>query len=130
MRVIFVGLHNKPGKRPLCISTKSGKLISRIINEGALKNYLKTNLFDVEYFPTERDEQVNLAFDWLKRVEPQEDDVLVLLGATVHNATPPNSSKELKIAHPASKRSHVAMNEYVSQTIERILSLLNTNHQQ
>ncbi len=30
-RIIFVGLHNKPHRTPLCASTKTGKLIQKII---------------------------------------------------------------------------------------------------
>jgi hypothetical protein len=45
MRVIFVGMHNKPGMEPLDSRTKSGKLIDRIINELPI-DCIKTNLYD------------------------------------------------------------------------------------
>jgi hypothetical protein len=126
MRIIFVGLHNKPGKIALCSSTKSGKLIDRII-----KNFgtecVKTNLYDVDYFPVDKAEQFNLAMDWWERVNPNEEDVIVLLGNATHKGfkcpfLPQFRPTVIKIAHPASKFSHDAMNEYVNSAVELILN--------
>ena len=101
---------------PLCSTTKSGKLIQRIIKEGGFTNVLKTNLYDVDYLPND-DERFMLGLDWVDRINPNEDDVLVLLGRFVQDHFPPHSSIELRIAHPASKRSHTEMDEYIYKTI-------------
>jgi len=123
-RVIFVGLHNKPGMKPLDSKTKSGKLIDRIIEKCSENgmNVLKTNLFDVDEMPTLK-EMNSLALDWIDRVPLFGDDVIVLLGAWVHSHFPPinhTTITPIKIAHPASKRSHEDMNLYVENTFKLI----------
>lgn len=122
-KIIFVGLHNKPDKMPLCKSTKSGKLIERIIDPLRHRGIkvLKTNLFDVDHVPN-RERMNELAFDWIERVKLFKDDIVVLLGQMVHDNFPDLPVKTIKIAHPASKRSHVEMDKYVSDTIDKIKS--------
>lgn len=130
-RVIFVGLHNKPNMMPLDSRTKSGKLIDRIIDPLRYNGLevVKTNLYDSDTLPEERRKD-DFKFDWIERVKLYKEDILVLLGAMVHNDFPKLPlAKTIKIAHPASKRSHVDMNEYVSTTVELILSLKTTNKQ-
>lgn len=123
-RVIFVGLHNKPGMKPLDSRTKSGKLIDRIIDQIRHNGMvvLKTNLYDVDYLP-EGKEKGELAFGWIERVELFKDDVIVLLGAMVHYDFPNLTLNNIiKVAHPASKRSHEKMNEYVDMTVAKLLT--------
>lgn len=122
-RVIIVGLHNKPGMKPLDSRTKSGKLIDRVIKE--LHNYqvVKTNLFDVDYFPTETMQQSELAFNWIERAGLNINDVVVVLGAATRKSFPPIPNKTIYIAHPASKRSHIEMNDYVTKTVFLIAEL-------
>lgn len=124
MRVIFVGLHNKPGKMPLCHSTKSGKLITRIINrlpKGIEK--LRTNLFEVDYLPID-DELYSLQDKWYWTYLPVDDDIIVLLGAMNHKLFAFKELNIIKIAHPASKRSHEAMSDYVDSAVAKILELI------
>ena len=112
-RIIFVGLHNKPEMKPLDILTKSGKLINRIIKE-LPQGYeiIKSNLFNVDYFPIKEDLH-QLAMEWYWTHLPVDTDIVVLLGATVHNNCPHQGANFLKVAHPASKRSHADMDDYV-----------------
>ncbi len=125
MKVIFVGMHNKPDKAPLCSSTKSGKLIDRIINELGKVNTMKTNLYDVEYFPTNEQEKYELAMKWGERIDYNADDVIVLLGAEVHvNYLDNICQNVIKIAHPSSKRSHKEMDDYVNSAVQRVKSKL------
>lgn len=124
-RVIFVGLHNKPGMKPLDSRTKSGKLIDRIIEQLRHKgmNILRTNLFDVDEVPAVS-EMDKLAFDWIERVELYKEDIIVLLGQMVHDNFPKIPLiKVIKVAHPASKRSHVDMNDYVDKTVNIITAM-------
>jgi len=122
-RVIFVGLHNKPGMKPLDSKTKSGKLIDRIIEKCRRHgmNVLKTNLFDIDRLPLKEEIQ-SLSFDWIERTELYKGDIIVLLGAMTHEHFPklPMDKTPIKVAHPASKRSHVEMDEYVEKTFELI----------
>ena len=121
MKIIFVGLHNKPGKAPLCYSTKSGKLIYRIVKEGGYDKWLKTNLYDTEYYPDREYRRYYTASYW-HRVKPRLSDVIVLLGAVVQKDFQylESHTRYVKIAHPASKRSHKAMDEYVADAIAQI----------
>lgn len=118
-RVIFVGMHNKPHKTPLCSSTKSGKLIDRIA-----KNFthIKTNLYDVDYYPKGIEEKYQLSCDWLYRINPGENEVVVLLGREVHDncVYEPLFKNVIKIPHPSSQRSHEQMDAYVLQAIKKI----------
>lgn len=123
-RIIFVGMHNKPGKMPLCSSTKSGKLIDRIIKQLRPYECLKTNLCDVEYLPTDLIEICKLRIDWHDKNHPEDWDIIILLGAWIHRNFLSDIPRTLKIAHPASKRSHIEIDDYVSKTTANILKLL------
>lgn len=124
MRIIFVGLHNKPHLTPLCGSTKTGKLINRVIK--ALDTdieIVKTNLFEVEYMPR-RGEFAILKDEWYWSHLPTDDDIIVLLGAMTHKEFDwEGVINVIKVAHPASKRSHIEMDSYVVDTVEKINSL-------
>lgn len=118
-------MHNKEDKLPLCGSTKSGKLIDRIIKELKPIECVKTNLYDVDYYPATADKW-SLAMNWNERIDAYWTDIIVLLGAEVHkNFIPLSFENIIKIAHPSSKRSRVAMDEYVLGTIEKIKDKLN-----
>lgn len=120
MRLIFVGMHHKPGKIALCSSTKSGKLVDRIA-EGF--THIKTNLYGVEYYPKTLSEKEELAYDWISRINPSESDIIVLLGAEVHKNFVHKSNRIIKIAHPTSQYSHEQMNEYVLKSRLKIQEL-------
>jgi hypothetical protein len=47
-RIIFVGIHNKPGMKPLDSRTKSGKIIDEVIRGLEGRECVKTNLFDCD----------------------------------------------------------------------------------
>lgn len=87
MRIIFVGIHNKPGMQPLDSKTKSGKIIDEIIK--LLHNIdiecIKINLYDCDYHPTNYIVQLNYQIDWLRKLKPQKYDLVVLLGKLVKN---------------------------------------------
>lgn len=124
IRVIFVGMHNKPEMKPLDILTKTGKLINRVV--GKLPDTLeivKTNLWDVDYYVTSDREKDDLHTNWWFQNLPEDDDIIVLLGATVHNEFRHNERNIIKVAHPASKRSHVEMDEYVVSVSNKIIDI-------
>lgn len=83
MRVFFVGIHHKDGKPALCSSTKSGKVIDKVISR--VKEYssniecVKTNLFNANFeLPT-----VEPVSHWSKRVGVRDHDIAILLGGKV-----------------------------------------------
>lgn len=124
MRVIFVGLHNKPDLNPLDSSTKSGRLIDRIIKklDSDLES-VKTNLFNVDYFGEIKD-SIKLQEEWYWTNLPTYEDIIVLLGAYVHKAFMYDLEYIIKVAHPASKNSHKEMNNYV----DYVSSMINEIH--
>ncbi len=122
-KIIFVGMHNKPMKKPLCSSTKSGKLVDKIAFGF---NHLKTNLYNVDYYPKTEDEKYTLACDWIRRIDVFPNDIIILLGAEVHeNFVFEHPGKIIKIPHPSSQRSHEQMSEYVLNARNKIETLLN-----
>ena len=127
MRIIIVGMHNKPSLMPLCSSTKTGKLIDRIINKLPPCRTMKTNLYDVEYCPKEWQEKQSLAIDWHHRIDSAESDLIILLGAEVHKNFLNTGLKVLKLTHPGARklRSHESMNEYVFKAVEEIKEIIN-----
>lgn len=125
MRIIFVGICNKPGLPPLAVGTKTGKLVSRIIGELPEKRpwILRTNLFEVEHLPS-GDEATSEKKKWLDKYHPEPDDIIVLLGQMTHCEFPEVKAKIIKVPHPASMRSHEQMNAYVERVSNAIKELL------
>lgn len=104
--------------------TRSGKMIDRVMAELKTvdRQVMKTNLFDVDYFPL-IEQRDSLIVDWYSRVEPTRNDILVLLGDSVHWNFPDTiiARKIIKVPHPSSPRSHEKMNAYVV----RVSTLIN-----
>lgn len=123
-RIIFVGMHRKPGKEPLDSSTKSGKIIDRIIEQisNSALVIVKSNLYDIERLP-EQEEKLLLKQQWLNTYRPQSIDTIVLLGAYVQQDFPTDVRVRnlVKIPHPASKRSEKETNEYIQRSVSLIL---------
>lgn len=120
MKIIFVGLHNKPNMQPLDSHTKTGKLLDRIIKELPRGiEIIKSNLFDVDYMPCSVD-FIKLIYEWYWEYLPIENDIIVLLGAIVHKEFIFDNGNIVKIAHPASKRSHGAMDNYVVDSVKKL----------
>ena len=121
-RIIFVGLHNKPYLAALHSSTKTGKLIKRIIDKLPDDlNIVRTNLFDIDHFPDET-ETPDLIMEWYWTHLPTEDDLIILLGQATQMYFETWIDHEdlniIKVAHPASRRSHKQMDEYVDNVVE------------
>jgi len=123
MRIIFVGIHNKPMKRPLDSSTKSGILIDRCIRALRPKECVKTNFFDIDYLPKLNDDIIHKSYlEWNNRVDVYSEDVVVLLGAITHkcweNYSPPY--KIIKVGHPSSVWSIEKKIWYVNNIVEKV----------
>ncbi len=123
MRIIIVGVHNKVGLKPLCSTTKSGKLIDRIANR-LTKPIEKTNLFNIDYMPIKSEKQ-KLIDEWFWVNLPAPEDVVVLLGGAVHKDFNCEINNLIKIQHPAAQWSHKSMDDYVSSAVEKIKKYCN-----
>ena len=125
MRVIFIGINNKPGLPPLCGSTKTGKIVNKII---ALRpkdtEVLKTNLFNTTEFPQEYDTRREFAMDWLVRANPQKDDIIILLGRTVQeNFIKTECSNLINTVHPSSLYGNENIEKFINEVSEKINEL-------
>lgn len=80
-RLIFVGIHNKPGLQPLCSTTRSGKVIDACIRELKPKyRTIKSNFFDLEDLPRDRTD-IKYFFAWKERVGYNPvNDIVIMLG--------------------------------------------------
>lgn len=126
-KVIFVGIHNKAGKMPLCGSTKTGKIITDIIASLPQVKFIRTNLINDEAIPLEADEIQLHGLEWLQTHEPVKNDIIVLLGAFTHKHFPSVPCKVIKAAHPSSNRGREKISEYVVKTSERISKAINNS---
>ena len=85
---------------------------------------VKSNLYNIDFYPIHTDKK-ELAIDWHNRINPDSKDLIILLGAEVHKNFINNGLNVLRFAHPASKRSHESMNEYVLNAVEEIEEMIN-----
>jgi hypothetical protein len=117
MKILFVGIHNKPNTKPLDSSTKSGKLIDKIIVSLPQHTCIKTNLFDLNEIPKEIKTHQEL---WINTHNPTNNDIIILLGNNVHKFFPQTQSKTIKIKHPSAIWSKQSQENYISETIKKI----------
>lgn len=123
--VFFVGMHNKPGMRPLDSKTMSGKMIDAVIKELPF-NCAKTNLCEVDYFPKDKKEIWVGNLTWNSKYEPTEESVIVLLGRWVQKNFLLTNAKIIKLPHPASCMGNVNKENYIKKAIEQIMSVVGT----
>lgn len=131
MKIIFVGIHNKPGKQPLDSSTRTGKIIDEfILVIGG--QCVKSNLFDQETFPEiskDLSRQMGHVADWAKRVDYKCGDLIVCLGELVyvifrywrgHEVPAEQRPNIIHISHPAAPKNKASERIYISQSILKI----------
>lgn len=119
----FVGMHNKPGMKPLDSKTMSGKMIDAIINELPIF-CTKTNLCEVDYFPKDKREIWAGNLIWSEKYQPTNDSIIVLLGGWVHKHFLLTNAKIIKLPHPASCFGNVNKEKYVKNAVEKIKAVL------
>lgn len=125
MKVIFVGIHNKPGMSPLDSRTKSGILIDRCIRALRPIECVKTNLFDIDYLPVSSNRNIHV-FYWLSHINPKAEDVVVLLGNVVHRAYQDSiyiKRNIIMVKHPSSIWSREKKDQYVENIVDEINQL-------
>lgn len=131
MRIIFVGVHNKEGMEPLDSKSRSGKMIDRVIaglqTEVGLfeADFVKTNLFDLPYFPQWQPERGMSVINWSNRVGRTNDDLIILLGACVHDAFRNCKYPNLvRIGHPSGVWSKLKQEEYIINACIKVSEIL------
>lgn len=118
-RVIFVGMHNKPGKAPLDSITKSGKLIDRVIAQLPGLTCEKSNLWDLDHFPLSDD----FNYEWANRVAYDSDDIVVCLGQCVIDSFRRGPIPFIHVGHPSAVWGKLAQVDYIQNCRNKILSL-------
>lgn len=126
MKIIFFGVHNKPGILPLSPATKSGTLISRIVKRvPPLIPILLTNLYNTDCMPAPALKKYHAA-DSVTAVNIELLDIVVLLGHEVHVNFPlAVSDRIIMLPHPSCVWSNSAKREYVKKALEAINYFLN-----
>ncbi len=117
MKIIFVGVHYKEGKKALCSSTYTGKIIDQIIQRlGPEYNCTKTNLFPCTYLPSKSERnQINLFY-------VKKDCLYVGLGAIVRDHLS-DICNFIPVLHPGGIRyKGIAIPEYVENTVKEIIN--------
>jgi len=120
-RVIFVGVHNKPGMLELDSKTRTGKLVDRVINwlqyELNLSGFIfiKSNLFDIEYWPKNQTFVLNNQWveHWKDRVNYSSNDIIITLGHTVNEIFRKAKVKSIKLGHPSAVWSKEKQEDYI-----------------
>lgn len=129
MKIIFVGIHNKPDMKALDSRTKSGKIVDRIISELAGHECSKANLYNIDRLPNATEKyllKTEFMSEYLMNFQSGTDEALyILLGNMVHREFPKHYSKIIKLAHPASS-CYVGMKdqEYINRSILKIKNIL------
>lgn len=112
-------MNNKPDTAPLCSTTKSGKLIDRVIKELPQFECSKSNLWDLDHWPKNKEHLFNP--EWYERVQYQPGDIVVTLGECVRKAFVKSSIPHfVHIGHPSAVWSHEKQDDYILTAIIRI----------
>lgn len=139
MRIIFVGIHNKPNMQPLDSRTKSGKLIDKAIEKLKTVNgignteFVKCNLFDALSVPDDIFERGEMKIAFFDRIKLAKGDILILLGRNVAAEFPyyiklfsiPVKNPVFKVNHPASVFGKDAEDKYVKEIFDHVDSVIN-----
>jgi hypothetical protein len=110
MRIIFVGIHNKPKMKPLDSKTKTGQWVDEVIEQVAPIKCIKSNLYNLYQLPHKEKPKDHYLL-WRERVRyDPEKDIVVCLGKIVSHAIEPHINI-ISVQHPSSiwsteKRAH------------------------
>jgi len=116
MKIFFVGIHNKPNKTALDSTTKSGKLIDRVILHLKKQNCIKTNLFNLNQIPKKINQHQE---KWIKKYSPSSKDLIFLLGKEVQNLFPKKilCKNIIPLPHPSSIWSKKSQEKYIQHIL-------------
>lgn len=132
-KIIFVGIHNAPGKTPLDSSTYTGKVVDAIAGGIYQRGIIKTNLWDQSTHPEINrrtfGQHMGHVSDWIKRTDYKHGDAIVCLGDLVYGvfsywrkAECPASErpKLIKITHPSALKARMQKTAYIKEATEII----------
>lgn len=117
MKVIFVGIHNKPGMTPLDSQTRSGKVIDRVIAQLPGVECLKSNFIDLDHYPDDAHDVVKYFLQWEKRVDYKKEDLVVALGDKVQDFF-----RQVEVVHMATRHPSRMSHEHIHNAIGRVIA--------
>jgi hypothetical protein len=124
MKIVFVGLHNKPGLPPLCSTTKTGKIIDIICSHFNGVEFEKKNIFPVEYLPGfyEREKLID-------QFEIEENTFYIGLGKITADSLDGLTSNSNSFYHPSYvlRKGNKYKKEYIWNVVNFIELLLLRN---
>lgn len=126
MKVVFTGIHNKAGLEPLDSSTKSGKLIDRVIacinKANPSIGCIKVNLFNSDCIPSNPSADC-WREDFFRRAGMMDELVTVVaLGNDVRMYVKHNGSI-IYVAHPSSIWSEQNKIAYIGSICKDIIQI-------
>ena len=122
-RIIFVGMHNKEGMKPLDSHTKTGKIIDAVILK-IKAECVKSNLCNTDYFVDDSYELLLQNKEWLERIEPSNEDIVITLGQWVYDNLQRGDFKIIRSKHPASLFGVSKVEEYKSYILNKLSDYL------
>jgi hypothetical protein len=131
-KIIFVGIHNAPGKTPLDSSTYTGKVVESIAM-GIGCEIIKTNLWDQTTHPEINrrtfGHHMGHVEDWIRRADYKPGDAIICLGDLVYGVfsyyrkaecPATESPKLIKLLHPSSFKARMHKTAYINEATEII----------
>ena len=115
-KIVFVGIHYKPGLEALDSRTKTGKIIDLIINQVGNIPCEKTNLFPTDYLPICR----NCQQRYVSLFEFEEDALYVGLGKRVNCQLEGICNNHVPVYHPAWAIRMGQTESYIQSVLEKI----------
>lgn len=121
-RVIFVGVHNKTDLEPLDSSTRTGRVIDKIILELPDFHCVKSNVFNVDYWPQNQTLELNNQWveNWKQRLDYKNSDIVVTLGHCVNEIFRKAKVKSIKVGHPSAVWSTEGKGQYIDRVYKKI----------
>lgn len=129
MKIIFVGMHNKPGKDALDPTTRTGKIINEIIRRTGLapQYFRKTNLVNQTSIPSPEEMPWHMA-NFVERVKPRAGDICILLGTWVRAYfKAPLGTKTIWVRHPSSFIGRTDKEKYIADVETRLWQALDVS---
>lgn len=119
MRILFVGMHHKPGMAALDSRTMTGKVIDKIIHQLPESDFIKVNLCETDYQPP-NSMMGDFANSWKLKYQPTLDDVVVLLGGWVRTHLKISGTRIVLLKHPSGVFGK--KDEYIMDAVAQIKS--------
>lgn len=127
MKIIFTGIHNKPGMLPLDGRTHTGQIIDKIIAllahaPGRIfhQRYIKSNVYDAEIIVSE--DATTTLTNWKQRTGYQPGDVVIALGFRVQKffSQFEEISPVVKLVHPGAIFGNENRKKYITESVRKI----------